>query len=381
MPGAVQPGSVVDLAVPLSAPDSPGVHQGYWQLFDGSGNAVPAEDGTRVSLAVEIDVTQPGEAYLPYPLYFIPKEDTTYQLWRLETDGRTRIQITHEPQPILSFSMASDGRLAYYTNGQVIVSDADGASPSVVASMEVEDRPSAVVWSPDGKQLAYAMGGVKIHDLATGSDRLLITDNDTKLPGLEVYAPYAWSPDGSKLIVRAHFWEGAGLKVISAVDGSILAELPFHTATWSRDSQSVYHASAAGGEWMPGQPGLWRASATGQGEQELAPGAYAWWPVQAPDGSLRFFMDPQVSTPGLPADHAAQLYAADAGGANRTTLNTPYWITPNDTFNVRWSPYADNYIVQLERPALDANEVLLVSLGGTPPVFLMQEIGIFEWGR
>ncbi len=153
-------------------------------------------------------------------------------------------------------------------------------------------------------------------------------------------------------------------------------------SAWSLDSQSVYYAGVGSEGMMPAQPGLYRAPASG-GEPQKLSDSNTWWPVQAPDGSLYYFMHNAAAPLTSPADNAAQLYRADASGGGAAALEVPpLFIQLSDAFNVGWSPDARSFVAQIVRPAMDMSEVLLFNVDGnrTPPVFLMQEIGPFSWG-
>ena len=158
------------------------------------------------------------------------------------------------------------------------------------------------------------------------------------------------------------------------------AEFPFQDSAWSIDSQSVYYASAASVAITPREPGLWRASLAGGEPESLINQANTWWPAQSSDGALRFFMQPPAFAPD--PDYLVFPFRLDASAGEPVMLNSPGLVlNPNDTFNVRWTRDAGQYVAQIVRPALDDHEVLLYDPDGSPPpLFLMQDIGQFRWG-
>lgn len=379
IPGAIQPGATVDLVLPLTAPRASGSHTGKWEVFDGQGSPLLGADGQSEALEVAIEVLPEGESLLPQPLYFLSERGGNSQLWRLEANARTLTQVTNGPQPVISFDVAENGRIAFVSQNQVILTDRDGGDRMVIAALAEGGFGFNVAWSPGGDRLAYRSGGIRVYDMQTARDTLLIADSESRTPGMFLYEPFGWSPDGSKLLVRVYLWESGAFRVISSSDGTVLAEFPLEDSAWSTDSQAVYYASASSTGMMPGDPGLWRAPLTGEKPQPLISKANVWWPAQSPDGSLLFFMHPPAfaSEP----DYLVLPYRSDPSAGDRILLHSqPLILSPNDTFNVRWTKDARQYVAQIVRPALDVSEVLLYSPDGTLPLFLMQEIGSFDWG-
>lgn len=380
MPGAIQPGATVDIAIPQVAPDAPGLHSAHWQLFHRNGQPVPGPDGNPVTLAVEIEVLQPGQTILPRPLYFLSAQSGSAQIWRMEVDARTVAQITNESQPVITLAISATGKLAYISQNQVMIADANGQNRQSVANLDSESEIRRLAWSADGNRLAYASQGIHVYDTSTGEDRLLTANKDTHAADLVLYAPLAWSPDGSKLLVNTYLWEGFGLNIISAADGIVLAELPSGNTAWNIDSQSVYIASAQYPDFSGIEPGLWRGLATGEAPQPLISQAAIWSPIQRSDGTLAYFMH-QSLTPET-NEYAASLYVSSSDGSNPVVVKSwPILITASDTFDGLWAEAGQSILVQLIRPALDISEVLLLSADQNPPIFLTSEPKTFWWGK
>ena len=270
-------------------------------------------------------------------------------LWAVAGDGsglRPLFEVTSTEQPLVESVIASpDGaRVAYlvrFVTGEqtgldaVIVSNSDGSDPRIVATTAdtttVAGLPS-MVWSPDGKRLAYpAFSGDLFAD--TNSVGLPYTDvgvanadgsgfERIDVPGGPVFS-FAWAPDGNGLyVVRAADMSGpsdlyrmeldgnlsgpmTGLGTVSAVsvsptDGrvAILAgQTPPAIAgtsptgdIWVLDpSTETPSRITSGGEitsvaWSPDGSrlaatlGTWRIG---------APGGTCWIDTMAPDGSDR----------------------------------------------------------------------------------------------
>ncbi|HET9588900.1 MAG TPA: NBR1-Ig-like domain-containing protein [Anaerolineales bacterium] len=380
IPGAIQPDAIVDLVIPQIAPDEPGRHGAHWQLFKGDGQAVTGPDVNTARLTVDIEVLASNQDLLPKPLYFLSEQSGSTQVWRMEADARTTTQVTNENQPVVFFDVSPTGKLAYVSQNQVTISESDGSTRQVVASLGSDTRLFNLAWSPDGNRLAYASNGLHVYDVVRGEDRLLIEDIATGMPGLIYYSPLKWSPDGSKLMTHAHLWEGAEIHLISTSDGIVLAKLPFVTASWNRDSQSVYLASSTFPGMIGMEPGLWRGLATGGEPEPLITQASVWWPFHRPDETLAFFMH-QSTTPET-NEYAAKLYVSSADGINPVVVRSwPIFISAYDMFEATWTEDGGSILVQLARPALDINEVLLLTPDETPPLFLTSEIRGFQWAE
>ncbi len=382
LPGAIQPGAVVDLPVPLNPPRGAGSYTSAWQLLDDSGHPVPNADGDVESLSAQIEVLDPAAgAALPSPFYFIQGRTETPQVWRIETDGRTRTQVTHEERRVDSFALSGDGRIAFVSGGQLLVSDLSGGFRQVLA--EGLDRFPGIAWSPDNTRLAYARGGLRIHNLQTGEDTLLLEDFDTGMPGLLLYEPLSWSPDGGKLIARVYQWEGAAMNTVSVPGGSVLAEFPpAASPAWSADGQFIYYTGVASEGMMPTAGGLWKLLSSGDKPETLVFDTDAWAPGPQPDGSLYYFLRQPSPLAEGPQQIAALLVRADGDGGHTLPVSPqPLLFEANDTFTVTWNGGAGVFALQLLRPALDVSEVLVYRLDGSPPLFLMPEAGAAAWGR
>ena len=124
-----------------------------------------------------------GDANQPTGARFVTACATPYidqangQIERLETDGVTRRAITDEATRITDFDISPvDGSLIYVTDNQLVQTDVAGSNRVVKVSGEPFDpqspeglvnlQISAPRFSPDGKQIAFGLGGVNL--IATG---------------------------------------------------------------------------------------------------------------------------------------------------------------------------------------------------------------------
>jgi Tol biopolymer transport system component len=381
MPGAIQPGATIDMVIPQVAPDAVGIHNGKWQLVDGNGQPVPGADGKPFVLNVNIEVLAPGQSLLPAPLYMLTEKSGTAQIWRMETDARILTQITNEYQPVTSFAVSpADGKLAYISQNQLLLADKTGANRQVLFSSVEGEWSSNLAWSLDGTRLAYALNGIRIYDLTSGTERILIANNASQGGDFRSYQPLSWSPDGSKILVQIGYFEGVELGILSSNDGTILAKAPFENMyAWNNDSLSLYIASSSFPSFGGAEPGLWQIAANSDTKLLIA-NAFVWWPFQRPDGMLMYFMSQPADQNA--AEFAPLLYLSDADGSNPSLLRRQaILINQFDRFDALWAADGNSAVVRLERNAIDVNEILLLPANSNPPLFLMQESKKMEWGK
>ncbi|HZU12159.1 MAG TPA: hypothetical protein VFB58_04905 [Chloroflexota bacterium] len=148
-------------------------------------------------------------------------------LWTMRADGGD----AHSLGPVapgegqVEWSVRGD-RLAYISDGGLILTDADGSREVRVVSGGGGEGAAALAWSPDGAWLAYEaevrapgkppmeQGLWRVRADGTGSERISLSPAPAQIQ----YHLAGWSPDASELL----YWQGMQLSASLAADGEPL---------------------------------------------------------------------------------------------------------------------------------------------------------------
>lgn len=165
-------------------------------------------------------------------------------------------------------------------NFQLMVSDADGENPRLLAASR--EPMMSPAWSPDGKHVAFAgyergRSAVFVLTLASLSARTLVAD-----PGVNG-AP-AWSPDGRSIALTMSSGGSADIWVIDVETGTrrqLTTSRAIDTEpTWSPDGRSIAFTSDRGGN-----PQIYvMPSSGGEARRLQLSGRQNLRPQYAPDG-------------------------------------------------------------------------------------------------
>ena len=261
------------------------------------------------------DVSTPQPAgVLPHSLYFTNNDSAGFaQVFRLEADGKTLTQITREPAAVGSYDVSRvDGSVAYVSNNQLLLVDADGSGRRVLVDGGTLDAlnpfvnaVSKPVFSPNGETIAYGYKGLNLYAVASGVGNLAL-ENQIKDQGggfifpEELYWPEKYSADGSKLLITLGYYEGASAAIYYPAADSLVrltgdegALICCDATQWTADGSAFYSGSATMGMF---NSGMWKVDASnGQvttlisSNYETSVFQYARDPYLAPDGNLYFF--------------------------------------------------------------------------------------------
>ena len=221
---------------------------------------------TPLPLPIPTDKPQPqADFQLPAPVYLLREG----QIWRLEHDGITQRQITHEPAPVNSFDVSPvDGGLVYVSGNALIYADAYGENRQVLVAgpdlpvvtddlaacndkHHITGKISTPVWSPDGRRIAYIQSGLNVMTRSSGEVEIahpndVIPDQGEVTDRRVIASVISWSPDGQRLLVttygyplRSLYYRDIAVKTLSGYLSTI-KECFACTSAWSADSQTFY---------------------------------------------------------------------------------------------------------------------------------------------
>lgn len=224
--------------------------------------------------------------------------------------------------------------IGYQRSFDLIVADADGENPRVVATSR--EPLLSPAWSPDRKQLAYVgyergRSAIYLHDLASGEVKRLVAERG-------INGSPAFSPDGRYMAVTLSFETNPDVYVIDLKSGA-RRRLTDHYGidtepAWSPDGKKLAFTSDRGG-----QPQIYEVDVQGgsprrvsfQGRQNLrasyAPdgrslvvvnydeGAYRIATLDLGTGDMRVLSPGRLDeSPSFAPGGAVVIYATQSGG-------------------------------------------------------------------
>jgi hypothetical protein len=312
---------------------------------------------------------------LPQALYYLDGS----QVRRMERDGKTNTELTFEPNGVIGFDVSlADGALAFITDNQLVLINADGSDRRVlIAGDPARDERdprffknplSNPVFSPDGQTIAYnhRHQGVSLYNLATGTADVVVED--------DIYvghSPVSFSPDGKKLLVALGQWENPPAHAVYYPETDELVRISNVPEgmgccsenggpVWSPDSMGFYGVASAlqtccqNGELWKVDAGSGAISGSllpffeGDGSVDLFVEVYP-----ATNGQLYFFYGTYQRDSGFFAPRALSMArSAPDGITDRTVLSDENFIMMNEAL---WAPDASLVIVATS-PARNWNQ-------------------------
>jgi hypothetical protein len=382
--------------------------------------AIPTQTPTPAiisTISVLMDTPQPTPtqqpttpAVLPAPLYFLAPSGATPQIWRIETNGTTRSQITQEAAGVTDFDVsAGDGSLAYVSGNALITADGLGANRSVLvqgpplAPERDESYYTAEItkprWSPDGTRIAYGMNGINLIDASGGAPTALLPNdpipgpNDPMTQPANLYWPSQWSPDGAHMLIDIGYYRSEGsVGVLNLADNSATALSSPQgyvccAPAWAADSRTIFYANPIDGI-VP--PGMWRTDVTtGEGEtliNGIAKDAVLSVsnPFPTIGDSLYYFYavtkaprDPSAAVP-------LSMYRSQSDGVtDQTQLRTDAYVVGE----ALWTSDASGAVIVDTQAVLESGvyslqgPLLYLKADGSPAIPLGADGRLLRWGK
>ena len=342
-----------------------------------AGNVETIVAGTLRALtapAPDSNTVLPGSssALLPHSMYFLNNDSAgLVQVYRLEKDGSTVVQVTFEPAKVTGYDVSPvDGSVAYVSNNQLLNVRADGSNRSMLVDGGPVDSNnpflnslSQPVWSPNGQTIAFAYHGLNFYSIISGQSNGVMKDEILDRGGgllvpTALYSPESYSADGTRLVITISHFEGATAAIYYPNESRLVnlknpagEWICCGRTEWNADGSAFYAASSTSGMSIAG---LWRVDAATGNITTLLSGAYntdpadlAEEPFPAPDGQLYFFFAsmPNAGHEDFPDRAPLQLVRAALDGVtNRAVLRPETFDLLNEAL---WAPDASFVITEM----------------------------------
>jgi Tol biopolymer transport system component len=188
-------------------------------------------------------------------LYFLAPQAGIVQVWRLPGNGELPHTVTIAAADVTSYDVSPDGsQIVYASEGVLWRMVANTRDIAPLATFNTPGSAGTPAFSPTGREIAYADGGIRIINLDTAETRQLTSDQRPRSaddPLVQIADLPRWSPDGQWLLVRITFSEGSD-QALLPVDGGPTIPLNLYGAAgrWLRTGTAALYS--AGGKY--GEP-------------------------------------------------------------------------------------------------------------------------------
>jgi Tol biopolymer transport system component len=365
----------------------------------------PSAAATQTPAATQTSAPLPtptASGLLPHSLYFLNNDSGgLLQVFRLERDGTTIHQVTSEPVAVDSFDVSpEDGSVAYSTNNQLLAVGADGAGRrTVLDGGPLDDNNrwnnsvGEAIWSPDGQTLAFGHGGLNLLNVGSGAISTVLqnqVDTSSGTPVVqELYAPSAYSPDGSHLLINIGLYEGGSYGIFAPSNNALIRLTRSDGAhvccfiNWVPDGSGLYVTSPLLGLV---ESGLFKADSANGNVTTLLPGAaadgtfnFAEAAQLGPDGKLYFFFS---NLPAMPTSGHTPLFLVRSGPDGVTDRSQLLADAFDNVNEILWATDASlAIVVSASSPdAYAGGQAQVVYPDGRPNVTLAPSAQALRWG-
>ncbi len=196
-------------------------------------------------------------------IVFASNRNGDFDLFSMSVDGGDVQQLTDDPSDEDAPAVSPDGQFIAFQSNRggtfdiyLIRADPAGRGASSGSDLQrvtqSEDGATGPSWSPDGRQIAFALSGDIFRVNANGADAINLTNSSA-----EDAAP-AWSPDGKRMAFASAQSSGGQPRIVAvaldpagrgASSGSTpepLVDEPGTNPAWSPDGRRITYVTGAG---------------------------------------------------------------------------------------------------------------------------------------
>lgn len=219
----------------------------------------------------------------------------------------------------------SAGRIAYLdSDSHIFIANADGSGRYKLTSAS-DDLFDSLIWSPDGRYLAFIWqeSEIRVADTRTGQSRRMMVDNLQE-------GVLAWSPDGARLAfgairdefdAPAEIWsvnlDGTGLRRVTNHEAQDALVEEIRSVAWSPDGKQLAYTIMEGRDDTYNDIyTIYLINLDGTNRHRLVRGE---WPAWTPDGKRLVYYDYRDERDGI--------FIIDADGRNERRLGEGYLPT------------------------------------------------------
>lgn len=367
-------------------------------------STIPAAASPAPTVTAAPSLTPTPSIILPHSVYYLAAgTDGKDQVWKIERDGTMTHPMTAVSSGIGVYDInPAASLLAYTTPDGLYLANADGSAPKKVFDIPPDDgtphwgyldQVTSLAWSPDGKILSYAQGGLKFYDPETSKTTTALENTVQNLDGNvypeKLYSPNAWSPDSKMIVVNEDYLEGGSRQIYVIASKKLI---PLHrtdqenaccNAAWSPDSASLFMTGIPYGNLSAD---MWMFDPeTGAGTNLIPATAldgssnYADFLKVVGANSLYFFytnspMDTQESTPLVMVS------------ADKTSPTTQKILRTDKLFlyEALWAEDGSSAVVVQPAPGEPTSPfhgpIVLVAAANTPALPLAADGRLLRWG-